>query len=42
MVEYVRKRNGSIVDFDSNKIQTAVDKAFQEVRQTDCLDDKFQ
>ena len=39
MVEYVRKRNGSIVDFDSNKIQTAVDKAFQEVRQTDCLDD---
>ena len=39
MVEYVRKRNGSIVDFDSSKIQTAVDKAFQEVRQTDCLDD---
>lgn len=41
MVEYVRKRNGSIVDFDSNKIQTAVDKAFQEVRQTDCLDDNI-
>lgn len=38
MIKHVKKRNGSIVDFNKEKIQTAINKAFQEVRNTDCLD----
>ncbi len=36
---YVIKRSGEQVDFDANKIAVAVNKAFQEVRQSDCWDD---
>lgn len=39
MIKHVKKRNGSVVDFDKEKIQTAINKAFQEVRNTDCLDE---
>lgn len=39
MIKHVKKRNGSIVDFNKEKIQTAINKAFQEVRNTDCLDE---
>lgn len=38
MIKQVKKRNGSVVDFDKEKIQTAINKAFQEIRNTDCLD----
>lgn len=38
MIKHVKKRNGSVVDFDKGKIQTAINKAFQEIRNTDCLD----
>lgn len=38
MIKHVKKRNGSVVDFDKEKIQTAINKAFQEIRNTDCLD----
>lgn len=36
---YVIKRGGEQVDFDANKIAVAVNKAFQEVQQSDCWDD---
>jgi len=39
VIKHVKKRNGSIVDFNKEKIQTAINKAFQEVRNTDCLDE---
>ncbi len=35
---YVIKRSGEQVDFDINKIKTAVNKAFQEVQHSDCWD----
>ncbi len=35
---HVIKRSGEQVDFDINKIKTAVNKAFQEVQQSDCWD----
>ena len=35
---YVIKRSGEQVDFDENKITVAVNKAFQEVQQSDCWD----
>lgn len=35
---YVIKRSGEQVDFDANKIVVAVNKAFQEVQQSDCWD----
>lgn len=35
---YVIKRSGEQVDFDIDKIKTAVNKAFQEVQQSDCWD----